>query len=416
MARAVPEQRATTSATKDVVVVGGGLIGLATGMTLLQRHPGLRLTVVEKEGSHTAHQSGRNSGVIHAGLYYAPGSLKAKLCREGRELLIAFADEHDIEYSLVGKLVVALDERELERLEELRRRGDANGLAGLRYLDRDELREIEPHVVGSRALHVPESGIIDYRQVATAYAARIQALGGEVIVGAAVQAIEPRRDHVEVKWSSGSVKSAFAITCGGVQSDRLARLTGSGSSEYRIIPFRGDYFTFASRARSLVRGLVYPVPDPAFPFLGVHFTPRVDGEVWAGPNAVPALAREGYGRVKFNARDTWELVSFSGFARLARRYARMGAMEIWRDLDRRAAVRDMRRYLPELELEDVRFGPCGIRAQCMKSDGTLVDDFLFAEAERTLHVLNAPSPGATASLAIGRMLADRAAAQSELAA
>jgi L-2-hydroxyglutarate oxidase LhgO len=412
MARAVPDLHAQ----RDVVVVGGGLIGLATALTLLQRHPGLRLAVVEKEHFHTAHQSGRNSGVIHAGLYYPPGSLKARLCREGRELLIAFADEHEIEYSLIGKLVVASDEGEVARLDELRRRGDANGLVGLRYLDAEEVRDVEPHVVGFRALHVPESGIIDYRKVAEAYAARIRALGGEIVLGASVNAIEPHRDHVEVKWSSGSVRTAFVITCGGVQSDRLARLTGSESSEYRIIPFRGDYFTFAPRARLLVRGLVYPVPDPSFPFLGVHFTPRVDGEVWAGPNAVPSFAREGYRRAAFNARDTWEVVSFRGFAKLATRYAKMGALEIWRDVDRRAAVRDMRRYLPELRLEDVRFGPCGIRAQCMKNDGTLVDDFLFAEAERTLHVLNAPSPGATASLAIGRMLADRAAAQAELAA
>jgi L-2-hydroxyglutarate oxidase LhgO len=416
MAGAVPDQRAVTNGTKDVVVVGGGLIGLATAMTLLERHPGLRLAVVEKEQFHTAHQSGRNSGVIHAGLYYAPGSLKAQLCREGRELLIAFAEEHGIDYTLLGKLVVAVDETELDRLDELRRRGEANGLTGLRYLDRDGLREVEPHVEGFRALHVPESGIIDYRRVAEAYAARIRTLGGEVVVGASVSAISPRRDHVEVSWPSGSVRTGFVVTCGGVQSDRLAALTGSESSEYRIVPFRGDYFTFAPRARSLVRGLVYPVPDPSFPFLGVHFTPRMDGEVWAGPNAVPSFAREGYRRIAFNARDTWDVVSFRGFGRLAMRYARMGALEIWRDVDKRAAVRTMRRYLPELKLEDVRFGPCGIRAQCMKNDGTLVDDFLFAEADRTLHLLNAPSPGATASLAIGRMLADRAAAQADLAA
>lgn len=401
---------------RDVVVVGGGLIGLATALTLLERHPGLRLTVLEKEGSLATHQSGRNSGVIHAGLYYPPGSLKARLCREGRALLLDFAREHEIPHRVIGKLVVAADETEVQRLDELRRRGEANGLVGLQELDRDEWREIEPNVAGVRALHVPESGIVDYGRVANAYAERVRAAGGEIVTGAPVRALSPSTGHVDVDWAGGHRRASFVVTCGGLQSDRLARLTGSGSSDYRIVPFRGDYFTLEPRARSLVRGLVYPVPDPSFPFLGVHFTPRLDGQVWAGPNAVPSFAREGYGRLTFDARDTWEVLSFGGFGRLARRYARMGAVEIWRDLNKGAAVKAMQRYVPELRPEDVAFGPCGVRAQCMKRDGTLVDDFLFAEAQRTLHVLNAPSPAATASLAIGRMLADRAADQFDLAA
>jgi (S)-2-hydroxyglutarate dehydrogenase len=395
----------------DVVIVGGGLIGLATALDLLERKPDLRVTVAEKETALARHQSGRNSGVIHAGLYYPPGSLKARLCREGRSKLLRFADEHGIPYRLCGKLVVASNDAELGPLEELHRRGVENGLAGIRELGAAELVEIEPNVTGVRALHVPESGVIDYRQVAQVYVDQVRARGGDVRFGAPVHAIDSRSTGVLVSLGADEVEAACVITCAGLQSDRVARLTGSDSSDYRIVPFRGDYFTLAPPARSLVRGLVYPVPDPSFPFLGVHFTPRLDGEVWAGPNAVPAFAREGYSRFAFNLRDTSDTVRFPGFARLARRYVRMGATEIWRDLSKPAAVKAMQRYVPALEGRDVRFGPCGIRAQCMKSDGTLVDDFLFAETERVLHVVNAPSPGATASLAIGGMLGRRAAEQ-----
>jgi L-2-hydroxyglutarate oxidase len=400
----------------DVVVVGGGLIGLATALDLLQRQPGLSVTVAEKEWEPARHQSGHNSGVIHAGLYYPPGSLKARLCREGRTRLLAFADEHSIPYRICGKLVIASDDGELDRLEELKRRGVANGLQGLRELSAAELREIEPNVAGVKALHVAESGVIDYRRVAQAYVEQVQALGGEVRFGSAVQALDARANGVLVSTDALEIEAACVVTCGGLQSDRLARLTGGDSHDYRIIPFRGDYFTLVPAARSLVNGLVYPVPDPSFPFLGVHFTPRLNGEVWAGPNAVPAFAREGYSRFAFSLRDTSDTVRFRGFSRLARQYARMGMTEIWRDVSKPAAVKAMQRYIPAIGLKDVRFGPCGIRAQCMKSDGTLVDDFLFAETPRVLHVVNAPSPGATASLAIGSMLGERAIEQFGLAA
>ena len=395
----------------DVVVVGGGLVGLATAMNLLERRPGLQVTVVEKEPAPARHQSGHNSGVIHAGLYYPPGSLKARLCREGRAALLRFADERGIPYRLCGKLVIASTDGELARLEELKRRGTENGLEGLRDLQAAEIAEFEPHVTGVRALHVPESGVIDYKQVAGAYVDVVRERGGDVRFGAAVRSIESRSTGVVVGVSTDEIEARFVVACAGLQSDRIARLTGSGQDEYRIVPFRGDYFTLVPSARSLVKGLVYPVPDPSFPFLGVHFTPRLDGQVWAGPNAVPAFAREGYSRFAFDLRDSSDMVRFPGFARLARRYARMGATEIWRDVSKPAAVKAMQRYVPELRLKDVKFGPCGIRAQCMKSDGTLVDDFLFASADRVLHVVNAPSPAATASLAIGRMLGERAEEQ-----
>jgi (S)-2-hydroxyglutarate dehydrogenase len=394
----------------DITVVGGGLIGLATAYRLLEAKPGLRLAVVEKEPELARHQSGHNSGVIHAGLYYTPGSLKARLCREGMEALKQFADERGIPYELCGKLVVALDESELAPLAELKRRGFANGLRGLREVDADAIRELEPHAAGIRALHVPETGIIDFRRVAAAYADEVQGAGGEILVGSRVIGLERGRNGGRrVTLERGDpIHAENVVACAGLQSDRVATLTGSASPAYRIVPFRGDYYTLAPAARSLVRGLIYPVPDPSFPFLGVHFTRRIDGAVWAGPNAVPAFAREGYRRRDVNLRDLRSSIGFPGFRRLAREYARTGAAEMWRDYVKWAFVRELQRYVPKVRSRDLRFGPTGVRAQCMSSDGKLVEDFLLEEADGVLHVLNAPSPGATASLAIGRMLADKA--------
>lgn len=369
----------------EIAVVGAGLVGLATARALLRARPNLRLAVYEKEQEVARHQSGRNSGVIHAGLYYAAGSLKAQLCREGREELLRFAAEKGIAHRITGKLVVAVDETELERLEELRRRGEANGLEGLRELD--DWGTIEPHVRGIRALHVPETGSIDYRVVASAYADDVRELGGDLLLGHSVS-------------SPDDLPAERVVVCAGLQADRLA-----GRTEPRIVPFRGDYYVLSRQAARLVQGHVYPVPDPDFPFLGVHFSRRIDGEVWAGPNAVPSLAREGYGRFRVDARDALDVVRSPGLWRLARRYWRTGASEIWRDVVKGAAVREMRRYLPELRTSDVRFGPSGIRAQLLSRDGSLVDDFLLEQEGRVLHVLNAPSPAATASLAIGRRIA-----------
>jgi (S)-2-hydroxyglutarate dehydrogenase len=371
----------------DVAVVGAGLVGLATAKALLEARPGLKLAVLDKESRIAAHQSGHNSGVLHSGLYYAPGSLKARFCREGRAELIRFADERGIPYRLSGKLVVAADESELPRLEALAKRGRANGLA-LRELD--DWRDIEPNVVGVRALHVEESGVIDFPAVARAYADVVREGGGELRLGCEVHDVSELR--------AGAV-----VVCAGLQADRLAR------SEYRIVPFRGDYY--ALRRPELVRGLVYPVPDPAFPFLGVHFTRRVDGSLLAGPNAVPAFAREGYRRLSFDPRDSLEVLRHPGFRRLARSYARTGALELWRDLVKPAMVAAMRRYIPSIEARDVAFGPSGVRAQVLARDGSLVDDFLIEDGEHALHVVNAPSPAATASLAIGRHVAERALAR-----
>lgn len=399
----------------DVAIVGGGLIGLATAHRLLEAKPGLRLVVLEKEPELARHQSGRNSGVIHAGLYYTPGSLKARLCREGREDLERFADDRGIPYRLCGKLVLALDESELAALAELERRGLANGLRGLTTVDADSIEEIEPCATGIRGLYVPETGIIDFRRVAFAYADDVRTRGGEILHGSEVVGLERREGGRRVTLARGGpVHAENVIACAGLQSDRVAGLTGSDASAYRIVPFRGDYYTLTPEARPLVRGLIYPVPDPSFPFLGIHFTRRIDGAVWAGPNAVPAFAREGYSRWKLNPRDLISTVAFPGFRRLAREYARTGAGEVWRDFFKPSFVRQLRRYVPAIRSRHLRFGPSGVRAQCMSADGKLVDDFVLEEADGVLHVLNAPSPGATASLAIGRMLTEKAAAAFDL--
>jgi len=371
----------------DFAVVGGGLVGLATARALLERRPGARLAVFEKEPELGRHQSGRNSGVVHAGVYYPPGSLKAQLCREGRAALQTFADEHGIPYTVRGKVIVASSPDEQPRLDELKQRAIANGVHGVRELDPEGLREIEPHVSGFSALHVPESAVIDFRAVLHALADDVRAGGGEVLLGRRVERVD--------ELAAGRI-----VVCAGLQADRLAR------SEHRIVPFRGDYFVLRPPSAALIRGLVYPVPDPAFPFLGVHFTRRHDEAVWAGPNAVPSLARERYRRLGFDLRDGLDLAGSRGLWRLARRYWRTGAVEVWRDVVKPAAVREMQRYVPEIDPADVSFGPCGIRAQVVGPDGALVDDFLLEHQGNVLHVVNAPSPAATACLAIGARVAD----------
>jgi L-2-hydroxyglutarate oxidase LhgO len=371
----------------DFAVVGGGLIGLATARAVLERRPGARLAVYEKERELGRHQSGRNSGVVHAGVYYQPGSLKATLCREGRAVLLAFADERGIPYAVRGKLIVATSDAELPRLDELERRAEANGVRGARRLEPAEVKEIEPHVAAVRALHVPETAVIDFKAVLEALAADVRERGAQIHLGAEVGRAE-------------DIPAERVVVCAGLQADRLAR------SGHRIVPFRGDYYVIGSPSADLVRGLVYPVPDPAFPFLGVHFTRRVDGELWAGPNAVPAFARERYGRLGVEPRDALAALASPGLWRLARRYWRMGAGEIWRDVVKRAAVADMRRYLPALRSADVSYGPSGIRAQLLARDGSLVDDFELERNGNVLHVVNAPSPAATACLAIGSHVAD----------
>jgi L-2-hydroxyglutarate oxidase LhgO len=392
----------------DVAVVGGGIVGLSTALHLLERRPGLRLAVLEKEPELATHQSGHNSGVLHAGLYYRPGSLKARLCREGKLAVERFAAEHGIPFEHRGKVVVALDESELPRLAELERRGVENGVEGLRAIGPEELRELEPHVAGIRALYSPRTGVIDFRRVALAYADEVRARGGEILTGREVTAVRPLGGAHELETGGGPVETRFLVACAGLQADRVAALTGNAPRDHRIVPFRGDYYTFRPEARRLVNGLVYPVPDPTYPFLGVHFTRQIDGGVVAGPNAVLALAREGYRRTDVRPRDVAGVLAFPGFWRLAARNLRMGAAEAWRDAVKGAFVREMQRTLPEIRGEDVDFGPSGVRGQALARDGTLADDFLLAETPGVLHVLNAPSPAATASPAIGRHLAELA--------
>jgi L-2-hydroxyglutarate oxidase LhgO len=391
----------------DVVVVGGGIVGLATTLRLLEARPGLSIAILEKEQELATHQSGHNSGVLHAGLYYEPGSLKARLCREGKAAIETFAEAHDIPFERCGKLVVALDETELDRLAAVRERATANGVPGLEEVGPERIRELEPHAAGIRGLWSPETGIIDFRRVALAMASDLRGLGVTILAGREVRGLDERGDEVIVSSSAGEIRAALVVACAGLQSDRVAAMSGARDGP-RIVPFRGDYYTLTDDARGLVRGLIYPVPDPRFPFLGVHFTKRIDGQVWAGPNAVLAFAREGYRRRDLRPLELLSTVTDRGFVRLASRYLRTGLGEMWRDWWKPAFVRELQRYVPEIRSDQLVFGPSGVRAQALNRDGTLVDDFVLGGSARILHVRNAPSPAATSSLAIGGMLATTA--------
>jgi L-2-hydroxyglutarate oxidase LhgO len=395
----------------DVVVVGAGILGVATARELLRRWAGLRLAVLDKEDRVAAHQTGHNSGVLHAGLYYAPGSLKARLCREGKAALEDVAAEHGIPVERCGKLVVAADESELGRLDELHDRARTNGVEGLEVLGPDGIRDHEPHAVGLRALWSPTTAIVDFGRVARALADDAQALGATLHLGRPVTGIDrpvtTGDGDLVLHTPQGPLVARHVITCAGLQADLLARQCGDDSPE-RIVPFRGDYYTLTDTARPLVAGLIYPVPDPRFPFLGVHLTKRIDGNVLAGPNAVLAFAREGYRRRDVRPRELAATLADRGFRRLAARYWRTGAAEMWRDVSKRAFLRELRRYVPALEIGHLRFGPSGVRAQAIDPDGSLVDDFRLGGNAHALTVRNAPSPAATASLAIAAALATEA--------
>jgi len=391
----------------DVAIIGGGIVGLATAYRLLEARPHLRLAVLEKERDLARHQSGHNSGVVHTGLYYQPGSLKARLCREGKQALEAFCAERDIPLERTGKLVVALDETELPRLAALRERALANQVEGIEELGPERIRELEPHATGIRALWSPTTGIVDFRRVCMAYADEVRSRGGEIHFDRAVTGVERRPAQLVLTTTRGELVAGSLIACAGLQADQVARLTGDVGPE-RIVPFRGDYYTLTPDARPLVRGLIYPVPDPRFPFLGVHFTKRIDGEVWAGPNAVLAFAREGYRRRDLDLRELAGVLTDRAFLRLASRYWRTGAAEMWRDWSKGAFLRQLQRYLPEIRRGQLIPGPSGVRAQALDPDGTLVDDFRLGQSARVLHVRNAPSPAATSSLGIGSELAQRA--------
>jgi L-2-hydroxyglutarate oxidase len=386
----------------DVVVVGGGIVGTATALALAER--GRSVAVLEGEARLAAHQSGHNSGVVHSGLYYRPGSLKAENCVAGREAMYRFCAEHDIPHERCGKLVVATAEDELPALAELERRGHANGLAGVRRLGRDEMREREPEVAGLAGLLVPETGIVDYARVTAAIAERVRAAGGEIRTGARLLACRHEPDGLAADTTAGAVHARLLVNCAGLQSDRVARLCGVDPG-LAIVPVRGEYWALAPARRHLVRHLVYPVPDPAFPFLGVHFTRTIGGAVEAGPNAVLALRREGYRWTDVSPRDLAALAGYPGFWRMARRHWRTGLGEVHRSLSKHAFVAALRRLVPALRPDDLVPAGAGVRAQAVLPDGRLLDDFRIVEGAQSVHMLNAPSPAATASLAIGRRVA-----------
>lgn len=390
----------------DVCVVGAGLIGLATARALADAFDGISVAVVDKEDGVARHQSSHNSGVVHSGLYYKPGSLKARLCVEGREAVYRLCEEQGIPYEKSGKLVIATRPAEIPALDELERRGRANGLIGLRRIGPDEIRSHEPEAIGIEALHVPEAGVADFPAIASHHAATLASYGARVVTGAEVSEIHPGRDRVRVVAGETSFVARVLVNCAGLHSDRVAALAGV-SPPVRIIPFRGEYYRLTEEAAALVKTLIYPVPDPRFPFLGVHFTRRIDGTVEVGPNAVLALGREHYRGARADWVELRSILSHRGFRRLARRHWRAGAAEMLNSRSTRLYARLARRLLPALRQEHLVPGGAGVRAQAVGVDGALVDDFVIEMAGNTIHVLNAPSPGATASVAIGRYVAER---------
>lgn len=390
----------------DVIVAGGGIIGLAVARRLLEARPQLRLLLLEKETKLAAHQTGHNSGVLHSGLYYKPGSGKAELSVNGLQQMVAFCREHGVAYEQCGKIVVATSEDELPRLENLWQRGNANGLHGLRRLTPEQIREIEPHAAGLAAIHVPEEGIVDYRAVSEKLGELIRKNGGEIRLGARVLRLISGSDGWTVETTAGEFQARFVITCGGLHSDRLVRATGQKPSA-RIIPFRGEYYKLKPGRQGLVRHLIYPVPDPKFPFLGVHFTRRIDGGIEAGPNAVLAFAREGYKWSDINPRDLAESLCFPGLWKFLAAYPSLCGYELRRSFSRREFCRSLQKLVPEIREDDLETGGAGVRAQAMTPDGKLVEDFHFEEAPGILHVVNAPSPAATAALAIGAKISEK---------
>jgi (S)-2-hydroxyglutarate dehydrogenase len=397
-----------------VIIIGGGVVGLGVALEITRRFPRQRLLVLEKEDRVARHQSGHNSGVIHSGVYYKPGSMKARLCVSGAAAMIEFCREHEVPHNVCGKVIVATHEDELPRLEELRRRGESNGLTGLRLIGPEELREIEPHAIGLRALVVPSTGVTDYAKVCEKYAELIAANGGTVLTSTAATGIKRTASEIAVETSKGAFTAAALINCAGLHSDRISRMAGDEPG-VMIVPFRGEYYDLIPERASLVRALIYPVPDPRFPFLGVHFTRRITGKVDAGPNAILALAREGYRHTDISVRDMVSSIAFPGFWRMARQHWRNGLDEWHRSLSKPAFVRALQRLLPEIGENDLIPGGSGVRAQALKPDGSLVDDFQFVPSGKVLHVLNVPSPAATASLMIGKAIVDTAAANLGLA-
>jgi len=386
----------------DVIVVGAGIVGLSTAWRLAERDPGIRIAVLEKETDVARHQTGRNSGVLHSGMYYRPGSLKARTCRSGKQAMENFCDRYGVPRERCGKVIVATDAAEIPAMEEILRRGEANGVE-CRRIDAAELKRIEPEARGVAAIHVPETGIVDYAAVCRQLASLLRAAGQQVLTGQPVTRIEVSGGWVEANGPAGPVRGRFLVNCAGLHSDRLIRASGF-EPEVRIVPFRGEYYRLRAGAPALCRNLIYPVPDPRFPFLGVHFTRMIDGSVECGPSAVLALAREGYSWREVNVRDLLESLTYPGFLRLAGRYWRAGSGEMIRSLSRRAFVRALQQLVPAVRPEHLEPSPAGVRAQALASDGSLVDDFVIQREGPLVHVANAPSPAATAAFAIAEQI------------
>ncbi|MCA9294190.1 MAG: L-2-hydroxyglutarate oxidase [Phycisphaerales bacterium] len=383
----------------DILIIGGGIIGLATAERLGARHPDKRVILLEKEDTLAAHQTGRNSGVLHSGIYYKPGSLKATNCQRGKQMMEQFCAEQGIPFDICGKVIVAITDEEVPRLQNIYERGQANGVA-CEIIDKDRLHELEPHAAGVRAIHVPRAGIVDYIKVCARLGQRLEDRGGRIVLHARATALHEHADEVVVESSVGAFHAQQVVNCAGLHADRIARL-GGVKPDLQIIPFRGEYYMLKPDARSLCRNLIYPVPDPAFPFLGVHLTRMIDGSVECGPNAVLAFAREGYTKTSLNLGDLAETLGYRGFWHLAHRHWRMGIGEMWRSVSRAAFVRALRRLVPDLRVEDVEPADAGVRAQAVRPDGAMVDDFAIQRANRVVHVCNAPSPAATSALSIG---------------
>lgn len=391
----------------DVVVVGGGIIGLATSMKLTQDFPNLKVAVLEKEEEVAQHQTGHNSGVIHAGIYYAPGSQKANFCSTGGKLLRDFCDEYGIAYDMCGKLIVATDDSEVPQLEELFKRGTENGAQGLRMVNQEEIKDIEPYSAGVKAILSPNTGIIDYFEVSQAYATRMRENGGDLLTNVEVISIENKDNLVYINTTSGTVVAKYVLNCAGLHADTVARMMGVDVG-VKIVPFRGEYFSIIPEKEHMVKGLIYPVPDPSMPFLGVHFTRRINGSVEAGPNAVLAFAREGYKKTDVNLKDTLGTLSYSGFWKMSAKYWKVGMHEQYRSLVKGVFVKSLQKLMPEITRDDLGDPGAGVRAQVIDSNGGLLQDFAIEASANAIHVLSAPSPGATSSLTISEYIVDLA--------